>query len=401
MAAVDLRLIEEGERRPFLSTMSRAFGGDPVDDAIFRAFAPSLKHGRLLAAYDEAEIVGTFVVYPMSMVVPECRSVPTAVVSGVAVLPTHRRQGILTRMMDRQLRRAYEEGETVAILEASESVIYGRFGFGIATHYERWGIDRHHANLALCPDVAGRVRFIEKNEALSRFPAIAALACADRPGFVAVHQEQWVERIEEYEFYRAGAGRLNFAVYEEMDETCGYVVYRIRDRTVEVIDLIAATEAAYAGLWRFVFGIDLRTRTEAHNRPVDDMLPWMLADRRRLERTLSDSMWLRILDIPGALEARDYAVDGRVVFEVRDEFCPWNEGRYELETADGGVRCKRTKAQPDITLPVSSLACMYLGDTRLSVLVRGLRAEAHSPEAIELADLMFRSRQKPWWPHPL
>ena len=401
MVAVDLRFIKEGENRPFLSAMSRGFGGDPMDDEIFRAFAPSLKHGRSLAAYDGAEIAGTFVVYPMRMVVPECRTAPTAIVSGVAVLPTHRRQGILTRMMDCQLRRAYEEGETVAILEASESVIYGRFGFGVATHHERWGIDRQYTKLALSPDVYGRVRFIEKNDALSRLPAVAARACADRPGFVAVHQEHWVEWIEEYEFNRAGAGKLNFAVYEERGETCGYVVYRLRDRTVVVLDLMAATEAAYAGLWQFVFGIDLRTRTEAYNRPVDDMLPWMLADRRRLERTLSDSMWLRILDIRGALEARDYAVDGRVVFEVRDEFCPWNEGRYELEAGPDGARCKATTAAPDITLPAASLSSMYLGDTRLSTLLRAIRAEANRFEAVELADRMFRSRRIPFWPHPL
>ena len=396
----ELRFIGEEEYRPFLAAMSRGFG-DSMNDEAYQAFTPPLKRGRSLAAYDGAEIVGTFVVYPLRMVVPEYRTAPIAAVSGVAVLPTHRRQGILTRMMDCQLRRAHEEGEPLAILEASESIIYGRFGFGIATHYERWSIERHHTRLEFSADAPGRVRFIEKDDVIALLHPVAERACVDRPGFVSLHPEHWGEFLADLEMERRGAGPLNFVVYEEGGRIDGYVMYRLRERTVVVVGLMATTDAAYVALWRFVFGIDLRTKIEAVNRPVDDPLPWMLADRRRLERTLIDSMWLRILDVRKALETRDYAVDGRIVFQVQDEFCPWNAGRYELEVGADGARCEATTAAPDITVPAASLSSMYLGDTRLSTLVRASRAEAAASEAVELADAMFGARKKPWWPHTL
>ncbi len=398
---IELRYVGEDEYRPYLNVMGRGFGDWPLDEKAYRAMEPSLPLGKALAACDRNGIVGTFVSYPLEMVVPECRNVPVSAISGVAVLPTHRRRGVLTGMMDCQLRRAYEAGEVMAILEASESVIYGRFGFGVASHSEMWGIDRHRTAMSISAQVAGSVRFIDRDEVLDLLPPVVSKTYGRRPGFVEVCREHWGELLGDLEFNRHGAGPLNFAVYEEDGLIDGYIIYRLRERTVVVVDCIAATEPAYTALWQFAFGIDLRVRIEAMNRPVDDPLPWMLADRRRLERRRTDSMWLRILDVQKALEAREYAVNGRIVFDVRDEFCHWNAGRYELEVHDGAAQCRRTNDAPDITLTVDALGSIYLGDTRLSTLVRGMRAEANSTQAIKTADLMFRSRQKPFWPHPL
>ena len=398
---IELRFIGEDEFRPYLNVMGRGFGDWPLDDETFEAMKPPLHRGYALAACDKSGIVGTFVSNPMKMIVPECQLVPVSAISGVAVLPTHRRRGILTRMMECQLRRAYEEGHALAILEASESIIYGRYGFGVATHSEMWAIDRHRTALVNSPASRGSVRFIEKDDVLSLLPPVVKRSYGTRSGFVQVWPEHWAELLGDLEINRRGGGPLNFAVYEEDGRTDGYVIYRLRDRTVVVLDLMAATPDAYITLWQFVFGIDLRTRIEAANRPVDDPLPWMLADRRRLERRRTDSMWLRILDVERALEQRDYAKKGRIVIEIRDEFCPWNEGRYELDVGDEGARCRRTNAAPDVVLPSDAMASMYLGDTRLSTLIRGMRAEANTQEVVGLADTMFRSSQIPFWPHPL
>ena len=398
---IELRFIGEDEFRPYLNVMGRGFGDWPFDDKMYEAMKPPLHRGYALAACDKNGIVGTFVANPMKMIVPECQLVPVSAISGVAVLPTHRRRGILTRMMECQLRKAYEEGHALAILEASESIIYGRYGFGVATHSEMWAIDRHQTALVNSPASRGSVRFIEKDDVLSLLPPVVKRSYGTRSGFVQVWPEHWAELLGDLEINRRGGGPLNFAVYEEDGRIDGYVIYRLRDRTVVVLDLMTATPDAYITLWQFAFGIDLRTRVEAVNRPVDDPLPWMLADRRRLERRRTDSMWLRILDVEKALEARDYHADGRIVLEVRDEFCPWNEGRYELEVGKDGACCRRTDAAPDVVLPSDAMASMYLGDTRLSTLIRGMRAEATRPEVVGLADTMFRSSQIPFWPHPL
>ena len=400
MADIELRFIGEIERPAFLRTMALGFGNGMTDEELPVVGRP-LRVARSLAAFDGDEIVGTAVVYPMQMNIPEGRSAPTAVVAGVTVLPTHRRRGILTRMMDTHLREAHENDETFAILGASESIIYGRFGFGIASIIESWSIDRRHTELAYAPESQGRLRFIDKDDAMEVLPPVAARVCTDRPAFVAWHHDHWADFLADFERDRSGASPFHFVVYEEGGRIDGYVIYRLHGDKVRVIDLMAGSDAAHAALWQFCFGIDLRTIIECDDRPVDDPLPWMLADPRRLRRTLRDGMWLRMLDVRKALEARTYAREGRIVLEVRDDFCQWNEGRYELEGGAEGAQCTRTDEAPDITLSAADLGAAYLDGVAFSTLEHASRAEAASPEAVQLADAMFRTRRKPWWAHRL
>ena len=175
----------------------------------------------------------------MQMNIPEGRSAPTAVVAGVTVLPTHRRRGILTRMMDTHLREAHENDETFAILGASESIIYGRFGFGIASIIESWSIDRRHTELAYAPESQGRLRFIDKDDAMEVLPPVAARVCADRPAFVAWHHDHWADFLADFERDRGGASPFHFVVYEEGGRIDGYVIYRLHGDKVRVIDLMA------------------------------------------------------------------------------------------------------------------------------------------------------------------
>ena len=399
--AIEFRPTQEDELASFIRSIGLGFGVQIENTEGMAAAKRALGLGKSLAAFDSADIVGGFTVFPLDMNVPEGKRARTAAVSNVAVLPTHRRRGILNKMMDWQMRAAHERGEIVAILGASESVIYGRYGYGIAAQHERWAIDRVHTALEFAPDAAGSLRFMDKSGALPTLMDVAARACADRPGFVPLLPEHWSEFMADFEHDRQGGGPMNFVIYEDGGQPEGYVIYRLRDRTVIVLDLMATTHAAYTALWRFCFGIDLRNRIEARSRPVDDPLLWMLKDPRRLERTPHDGMWLRILDVRAALEARRYAADGRIVFAVVDDFCAWNTGRYELEVHDGGARCKPTAAAPDVTLPAASLAAIYLGGAELSVLRRAGRADTASPNTAHAVDAMFRARLKPWWPHEL
>ena len=383
-----------------MRTMAVGFGTTMTDDDV-KVSARTLRNSRPLAAFDGDEIVGTAVVYPMQMNIPEGRRAPTAVVSGVTVLPTHRRRGILTRMMDMHLREAYDNGEIFSILGASESIIYGRYGYGIAAIMEKWSIDRRHTELAYAPESPGRLCFIDKDDASELLPPVAVRVCADRPAFVAWHPDHWTQFLADFEHERGGASAFHFVVYEENGRIDGYVIYRLHGETVKVIDLMADSDAAHAALWRFCFGIDLRTTIECDDRPVDDPLPWMLADPRRLQRSPRDGMWLRILDVQRALEGRTYAREGRIVLEVRDEFCPWNDGRYELQGGAKGAHCKPTTETPDITLSAADLGAAYLDGVAFSTLEHASRVEAATPKAVRLADAMFRTRRKPWWVHQL
>ena len=162
--------------------------------------------------------------------------------------------------------------------------------------------------------------------------------------------------------------------------------------------LIARTEAAHAALWDYCFNIDLVKTIKAWARPTDDPLMWMLHDARALERKPCDRTWLRLIDVPKALSSRTYAQEGEIVFEVRDEFCPWNEGVYELNGGPSGATCTPTTKSPDITLAADDLAVPYLGGFPFTPLAQAGRVVENAPGALQRADAMFATPLKPWSP---
>ena len=163
-------------------------------------------------------------------------------------------------------------------------------------------------------------------------------------------------------------------------------------------ELMAVTKEANAALWRFCFDTDLVTCAEAERRPVDDPLPWMLADPRRLRRSTRDGLWLRLVDVSAALQMRNYMESGRLALEVRDEVCPWNAGRFDLETSPEEAACHSTSTAPDLTITVAALASTYLGTVSFSALARAGLVEEQTPGALLRADRMFAVHQQPWTP---
>lgn len=394
---ITVRSITDNDVEESLRVIGRAFG-HPGDESVVPTRVASLNQGRGVAAFDGGNIVGFSIAYLLGMDVPG-GIVGTNLLDSVAVQPTHRRRGVLTRLMDHQLRDFHERGEVLSGLGASESAIYGRYGYGVASLQVDYSISRHQAAFASPRSPEGTFRFVDKQEARERFPAAAERACAGRPGFMRGIDVLWDSYLFDPVLHRGGASAFFHVVYERNGQIDGYVTYRVRGDTLIVHDLIFATDEAHAALWTYCFGVDLMSTIEAPKRPVDDLLPWMLADPRRLRQSLRDDLWLRLVDVKQALAVRRYAVDGTLILGVRDSFCPWNQGSYRLEGGPGGARCKPTTESPDISLPASDLASAYLGGTTLSSLARAGRVEEHSSGALRRADDMFRTQLQPWWPN--
>ena len=161
---------------------------------------------------------------------------------------------------------------------------------------------------------------------------------------------------------------------------------------------MATTREAASALWRFCFDVDLMGVTEATRRPLDDPLPWMLADPRRLQRQVRDGVWIRVVDAAAALRQRTYAEPGAITIEVRDALCQWNNGCFRLEGDPEGAVCTVAAGSPDITLEVSALASAYLGTISLTSLHGAGLADEHTPGALNRADRMFAVPLRPWTP---
>lgn len=405
---IDIRPITSAELAAWQRHTARAFAATSNEERLERYLRPNVRLEDTLAAFDGDEIVGTAHHEPAPITLPGGAVLPCAGVTRVSVAPTHRRQGILARMMRHQLQQAYEAGNPLAALWASEAPIYGRFGYGLASVHEEWTIERDHGALAWwAPEPAGRVRFLRLEEAREVIEPIFDAYASGRPGGMPRIGYRWEVLLADETSDREGASPLNLVLYESpAGEPTGYVAYRMKgewpDRApefrLEVQELVALDAGAEAGLWRYLLSVDLVGVVSAHDLPVDATLPWLVSDFRRLKRVPQDGIYLRILDVPPALKARTYGAAGHLVLQVDDPTCEWAAGRYVLEADPERATVDRTDVEPDLVLLPAALATLLLGTIGASLLARAGLIEERTAGALQRADAMFAS---PIAPHAL
>ena len=392
--SVEIRTISDDEFDIWVRTEAWGFGHHAPDELV-RVARSGAEMDRTFGAFDVEEMVGTTTTRTSAMTVPGGFA-KLGFVDDVAVLPTHRRRGIMTLMMRAQLDQMRERGEPLAALSASESLIYERFGYGIATWYHRWKIDRRHTAMKIPPSGGGHLRFIPADTAREEWPKLHARVRESRVGMVHYDAAYWESVLWDAEHQRQGATEFFHVAYIRGDRIAGLCTYRVHERAIIVPYLLGEDAEVEAELWQYCFGIDLILEIQAWPRPTDDPLPWRLEDPRRLERSLIDHMWLRLVDVKDALSARGYDEPGNLTFGVRDEFCPWNDGVYLLEAGVDGVECMRVESSPQIELGVSDLGAAYLGGVSFSDLARAGRVKEHAPGALASADRVFRTERQPW-----
>ena len=401
----EIRAARAGEVGEFYRQMALGFGGDPAE-GVDEGFAAFLETGRTRCAFDGGELVGTLGVHSLELAVPG-GVLATGGTTMVTVRPSHRRRGLLTRMMDAHLDDAAERGEPLAALWASESQIYERFGYGCASELCRIDVERAHADFADPSGFAGRCRLLDVERARELLPPLYEKLWRDRPGHFSRSKPWWeVRHFSDLEWKRAGASALRFAFYERDGEACGYLQYRQRAKSddsglprgrLHVVEMQAADPEARAALWHHALGVDLVDEVQAWNQPLDDPLFWLLADPRRARRSLRDALWVRVLDVPGALAGRRYAVEGRLVLQVRDERRPRNSGVYALDGGPGGAECARSAAPAEIELDVADLGAVLLGGSRVAALAGAGRIRGEAA-ALARADRLFAWDPPPWCP---
>jgi predicted acetyltransferase len=395
----------DGEPRQFLEAAELAFG-DRVRDEDVADWASTFEADRAVAAYDGDRIVGTAGILSFDLTIPGGIA-PSAGVTIVGVQPTHRRRGILRRMMRRQIDEIHERGEATAVLWASEGGIYQRFGYGLATLATKFEVARDRSQLRAPREPVGRIRFVDLDEARRLLPPIHDALAPDRPGFFTRTPAFWdAEVFRDPERWRRGASEAFYVVHETDGRTDGFARYRIREQwgdgapgsSVIVTDKLALSPAAELDLWQYLLGIDLMARLEAWNVAPDDPLILNILEPRRLGIGVGDGAWLRLVDLAAALTQRRYAADGRVVLDVRDEFCPWNAGRWSLTVEGGIARVEPTGDAAHLHLDITDLGAAYLGGFSFGQLAGAARVAELEPGALARADALFRTARPPWCP---
>ena len=328
---------------------------------------------------------------------------PCAGITWVGVMPSHRRRGVLTELMRQQLDDLRERGEPLAALWASEPVIYGRFGYGIAAPAA--AMEAEHAGFAFRddPGPTGRARLLTKDEARELFPPIYERARVQRNGMLSRSDARWDGRVEDPEHWRDGASPKYYVLIELDGQGEAFAMYRVKSKwergmsqsELVLVDAIATSTEATRELWRYLFGVDLIAKVSLWNYDPATPLFLMVKDARRLQLKLGDGIWLRLVDVGEALRRRSYAGDDSVVLEVTDEFCSWNEGRYRAGETPGRPRTRPScGCRPPTSRPRISARSRSSGWPRPA----GWRS---SPRARSRAPRRSSGRQlPPWCPEP-
>ncbi|MFJ8754115.1 GNAT family N-acetyltransferase [Streptomyces sp. NPDC102441] len=413
--SLDPRTVSEAEYPDWLRAVGtgflRASASVPAEEVAVRLAHIDLS--RVQGVFDAGRCVATFTSFAQELTVVGGAKVPADAITAVTVTPTHRRRGLLSGMMAKDLAAAKERGDVVASLIAAEYPIYGRYGFGPAAWTTEWEIDVPRAGLdprGRVPSEAdgGRIELVDGADVRELGPELHSRLAGCRHGVVS-RNERWWERQTGVDVPASDKWTEPFyAVYRSADgETDGLIVYRADDswgdrkqplNAAKVAGLIATTPAAERALWHFVCSIDWITTVRSGYRAPDDLLPLLLPDPRAARVvTQADWLWLRVLDIPRALEARTYATEGALVLDITDA-TGLAGGRFLLEVSPSGASCTPTTRTADLALDVRELAALYLGDESPVRLAALGRVEEGRAGAAASADVMFRAARRPWCP---
>jgi predicted acetyltransferase len=406
MSALDpsftIRSITDEEFDDYARAVALQFG-EVMEDEDIERYRSICDLERTVACFDRGAIIATAENLTFTMGLPGAAPAGCGGLTAVGVHPTRRRRGILTALMRSILDDVHERGEPFGALYASESRIYGRFGYGPAAPTIRVAVDHPWGRLQRRAADVDDIRLVDAEEALTSFPAVYDGVQATTPGMMSRSPAMWEFVLRhDPERHRQGFGPQLHAVLEGR----GYAIYRIKegwsdnvpDSTLRVIELTAVDPEAYAALWQFCLQMDLVAHVEANLRPPDEPLALAIEDTARLRSTPAEPLYLRLVRLDTALTTRAYAVSDSLVLQVRDATCPWNEGRWQLEAGPQGATCERSRAEPDVTLDTAELATMFLGGVRASTLGRARRIEHHRDGVLERLDRLFAGDRAPWNP---
>ncbi|POH66620.1 GNAT family N-acetyltransferase [Cryobacterium zongtaii] len=338
--------------------------------------------------------VATFGTQPSTLNIGFGRLLDAHLITGVTVRTSHRRRGLLRRMMTEDLTLAKGNGIAIAALTASEASIYGRFGFGVATSEQSITVDTS-AKFRLDHLPVGSVEVADPKVLLELAPQVFARLHGEQPG--SIGRQEFYRQLAAGASSREGGpdAKVKAALHYAPDGSVdGYVSYRFggwdkTPATMEIVDLVAATPAGYLELWQYLAAIDLVERVTWNEAPADNPLTWALTDPRCVSATNPrDLLWLRILDVRQALEARHFATDGAVVLRVTDGL-GLTAGTFALEVEGGTARVTESASAPDLELDIAALSSIYLGAVNPVSLAAANKVREHTSGAAFLAARLF------------
>jgi len=392
---LEIRAARANEMEEFARVVSTAFGESPQ-------FAQRVPPEYTLCVFKDGKIATTYIAYPETMCFNGSET-PVAAISGVATLPIYRRRGHLRKLVTNHFERLHEHGEqSIAILWAGRAAIYQRYGYAVVSTCKAYKVEPQYLEFTLAQSVPGAFREVGDDD----FRLVEELYQsfrAERTGYLHRTPLSWERNILTPP-PKPWRGVLGKVVYEEEGKPLGYLVYTIeivnqpvhREPNLIIRDLVWLETSAYRAMWSYLSHMDSVGNILWQNVPPDDPLPHLLLEPRMLNVTLGDGIMARIVDVERALTLRRYPVAGTLTFEVLDELCPWNHGRWQLETSATEASACRTNTSPQLRMPVSTLAMIIFNQISATEAARMGCLDVLEPGALSLWDAVMRTAYRPF-----
>ncbi len=401
------------DRLPELLRVADEIGfAEDADEGMIGRVAALSDPQRFVCALDRDRFVATGGVFGLTLSMPGGGELPAGGVTWVTVLPTHRRRGILRRMMRLMVDDCHERGEPLAMLWASEGSIYQRFGYGLTTFTVNLETETAASQYWRDWPIEGSYRLLPAGEGRELVAPVYDAVRRTRAGFLGRNPEWWRGRLPLSDKDSKGGEAKRLVVFETDAGVEAYAIYKTKadwprhgaNGTVTVEEAMASTPAGTRAIWRYLLDIDLMRNLKAWHLAPDHPLFMLAAQPRRLGVWAGDGLWLRVLDVPAALGGRTYGIggsaSGRLTFELADEYCPWNAGRWTIEVDEGRARVSRAAAgaDADLAMDANDLGALLLGGFGATALAATGRLTELRPGGLATMDRLFLTALAPWCP---
>ena len=404
---MEMRLPDTDEEgREIARVVRAALLSGPIDDENFERFRAASGDRDSLAMFDDGAVVGHVAAFRFDTTVPGGTRLPMAGVTGVGVLPTHTRRGVLTRLMTELMRGARERGQPLASLRASEAPIYGRFGFGLAGDQISAVVRREGARPFREAAAPGSMRLLAGDEPAEMVPPIYDRAARRRVGTINRFDWYWERLLREVNKETGSMDEAGtfVAVHQAVDgSNDGFVRYSVSwaegfgenyRGEGKIHDLWGTDDAVERALWQYLLDIDLIVTWRAGVRPTDDPIRRTFHDVRAYRSVHRvDEQWVRVLDVDAALRARTYGPAAEsVVIEVVDPLFEENCSTWAIDRT--GAR--RAVGEADVTIDVTTLGSAYLGGISWYDLRAAGELTGGSDDTLAALDALFLVRPTPF-----
>ncbi len=405
----ELHYLTAEEFNPFFAAMSRGFHEEPPQDDERRALERAVvEDDRMLGFKVGDRWIATGGAFAREVVLPGGAMIPVAAVTAVTVQSTYRRRGLLRQMMQTQLEEVRDRGEALTALWASESSIYGRFGYGMSTPRAR--MSGQNRLMSFLPDLDlgnGSVDEVSREVFGPVAMNLHSRFLKQRVGALNRAKPWWDYILQDPEYARGGANALRHVLhYNESGTPNGYAMYRVKEdgnsqgpnNEVRIVEVDGVDPQAYGKLWRYLLDLDLARSFRKTNCPVDDPVQHMLADPRALTMEYSDALYTRIIDIQQALIARTYGCETDVVIGIQDGQLPSNSRNWYLVAGPDGASCKPVRRKPDLTMGIRELGAAFMGGPTLAAFAAAGRVIEHKRGALARTSRAFAGDRMPYCP---